>query len=76
MDQESNKHIVQIEKAALLSEDREVRVQGESLSQTIKETLHTKQAGGDGMGRRAWEWVERNHLHLFTASVKVLHGPV
>ena len=43
--------------------------QEEGLSQTIKETHHTKQAEADGRaGGRAWEWVERNHLHLFTGS--------
>jgi hypothetical protein len=60
MDQESSKHFVQIEKPALLSEAREVRLQGEGLSQTIKETLH-KAGCRDGWG--AWEWEERHHLH-------------
>lgn len=49
-DQESNKHFVLTAKPALLSEAREVRLLGESLSQTIKETLHTQQAGGRGPG--------------------------
>lgn len=35
-------------KPALLSEAREVRLRVESLSQTVKETLHTQQAGGGG----------------------------
>lgn len=40
MDQESNKHFVQIEKPALLSEDTEVGLPGEGLSQAIKDSGH------------------------------------
>lgn len=50
-DQESNKHFVLTAKPALLSEAREVRLRGESFSQTVKETLHTQQAGGGGLGK-------------------------
>ena len=46
-DQESKEHFVQAAKPALLSEARAVRLRGESLSQTIKETRHTQQAGGE-----------------------------
>jgi hypothetical protein len=45
-DEESKEHFVQAAKPALLSEAREVRLRGESLSQTIKETRHTQQPEG------------------------------
>lgn len=50
-DQESKEHFVQAAKPALLSEAREVRLRGESLSQTIKEISHTQQAGGEDSGK-------------------------
>lgn len=50
-DQESNKHFVLTAKPALLSEAREVRLRGESLSQTVKETLRTQQAAGGELGK-------------------------
>lgn len=59
MDQESNKHFVQIEKTALLSDEREVReTRRKSFTDYKRETPH--KAGLTWMGGRAWEWAERN----------------
>ena len=68
MAQESNKHFVQTEKPALLSEDREVRETRRRPFTDRKRDTTQSRLGANG--REALGMAERNHLHTSTGLSK------